>query len=98
MLSLTPMLQCTDLDRTAAWYANLLGFRETGRAEGWLRLERDGVALMFMQNDHLGAPQATATQYVTVDDVRGLWERIKDRVAAEWGPEPMSCGMLEFAI
>ena len=95
---MTPMLQSADLARTEAWYAGTLGFRRAGCAEGWLRLERDGVALMFMTNDHLGAPAATATQYIYVDDARGLWESVRDRVTAEWGPEEMPYGMLEFAI
>jgi len=53
---------------------------------------------MFMKNDHLGAPHATATQYIYVSDVAALWDSIKDRVTAEWGPEKMAYGMLEFAI
>jgi hypothetical protein len=64
----------------------------------WCRLERDGAAIMFMRNGHLGAPHATATQYVHVDDVMALWNSIKDRCRAEWGPERMPYGMLEFAI
>src|SRR5688500_3591842 len=98
MLRLTPMLQSAELARTEAWYADMLGFRCTGRAEGWLRLERDGVGLMFMANRHLGAPAATATQYVEVDDMRGLWGSLEGAVAAEWGPEEMHYGMLEFAV
>lgn len=98
MLSLTPMLQSGDLDRTEAWYAGTFGFRTTDRAEGWLRLERDGAALMFMRNAHLGAPEATATQYIVVDDVRALWESVEARVSPEWGPETMQYGMLEFAV
>lgn len=31
-------------------------------------------------------------------DVMGLWNLIKDRCVAEWGPEQMPYGMLEFAI
>jgi hypothetical protein len=27
-----------------------------------------------------------------------LWESVRDRVAAEWGPEQMSYGLTEFAI
>jgi hypothetical protein len=53
---------------------------------------------MFMHNAHLGAPHATATQYICVDDVLGLWSSIRDRCKAEWGPEKMPYGMLEFAI
>jgi uncharacterized glyoxalase superfamily protein PhnB len=53
---------------------------------------------MFMRNDHLGAPHATATQYIYVNDLDALWIAIKDRVTAEWGPEEMPYGMMEFAI
>jgi uncharacterized glyoxalase superfamily protein PhnB len=96
--SLTPMLQSADLQRSIDWYESVLGFRCTGRQDGWCRLERDGVALMFMQNAHLGDPHATATQYIHVDDLSALWSGIKDRVTAEWGPEEMPYGSVEFAI
>jgi catechol 2,3-dioxygenase-like lactoylglutathione lyase family enzyme len=96
--SLTPMLQSSDLQRTIDWYDAVLGFRCIGREDGWCRLERDGVALMFMRNDHLGAPHATATQYIIVDDLDALWSAVKNRVTAEWGPEDMPYGMKEFAI
>jgi Glyoxalase/Bleomycin resistance protein/Dioxygenase superfamily len=97
--ALVPMLQCNDIEATRGWYSSVLGFRCVGQMEsGWCRLERDGVAIMFMRNDHLGAPTATATQYMYVDDVLELWNSIKDRCDAEWGPEQMPYGMLEFAI
>ena len=96
--SLTPMLQSSDLERTIDWYGSVLGFRCIGREDGWCRLERDGVTLMFMRNDHLGVPHATATQYIYVNDLDALWSAIKDRVTAEWGPEDMPYGMKEFAI
>jgi uncharacterized glyoxalase superfamily protein PhnB len=96
---LTPMLQASDLRRTIDWYGTVLGFRCVEmEPDMWCRLERDGAAIMFMCNGHLGAPQATATQYIYVDDVRALWAAIKDHVTAEWGPEEMPYGMLEFAI
>ena len=96
--SLVPMLQSGDLQRTIDWYQSVLGFRCTGREEGWCRLERDGVTLTFMRNAHLGEPHATATQYIYVDDLDALWNSIKDRIKAEWGPEDMPYGMMEFAI
>ena len=97
--SLTPMLQTGDMDRTISWYGEVLGFRCVRRIEnGWCHLQQGGVSLMFMKNDHLGTPHATATQYIYVDDVDELWEALKDRVTAEWGPESMSYGMREFAI
>ena len=99
MQSLTPMLQTSDMERTIAWYGDVLGFRCVRRmGDGWCHLAQDGVSLMFMRNDHLGAPHATATQYIYVDDVNALWEMLKHRVAPEWGPEDTSYGMREFAI
>jgi uncharacterized glyoxalase superfamily protein PhnB len=51
-----------------------------------------------MRNDHLGSPHATATQYIYVDDVSARWNAIKARCTAEWGPEEMDYGMIEFAV
>jgi catechol 2,3-dioxygenase-like lactoylglutathione lyase family enzyme len=97
--ALVPMLQCDDIEATKAWYRSVLGFECVGEAMGtWCRLERDGAAITFMRNDHLGAPNATATQYIYVDDAMMLWDSIKDRCRAAWGPERMPYGMLEFAI
>jgi catechol 2,3-dioxygenase-like lactoylglutathione lyase family enzyme len=91
--SLTPMLQTHDMQRTIDWYRTVLGFRRVGNYNGgWSCLKRDGVSLMFMHNDHLGAPHATATQYIHVDDVLALWDSIKDQVTPEWGPEEMPYG------
>ncbi len=96
--SLTPMLQSSDIARTVEWYRDTLGFECAGLADGWCTVRRDGVALMFMTNDHLGLPQATATQYFRVDDVMSLWNSVKGKVSAEWGPQQMPYDMLEFAI
>jgi len=96
---LTPMLQTIDMKRTIEWYISVLNFRCSARqGDEWCRLERDNVALMFMHNDHLGPPSATATQYIYVNDVRALWAAIENKVKAEWGPEQMPYGLLEFAI
>lgn len=78
--ALVPMLQCEDIEATKAWYRSVLGFECVGEVAGsWCRRERDGAAIMFMRNDHLGTPNATATQYIYLDDVMMLWDSIKDR-------------------
>ena len=97
-LALTPMLQTSDMARTKQWYRDVLGFAVASEMDGWCNMRRDGIAIMFMTNAHLGTPHATATQYFEVDDVMALWNSIKDRCTAEWGPEKMPYGMLEFAV
>lgn len=93
------MLQTLDMQTTIDWYVEILGFECLEQMENhWCTLKRDGVELMFMHNDQLGPPIATATQYIYVDDVMALWETIKERIIPEWGPEKMPYGMLEFAI
>lgn len=97
--ALVPMLQTLDLAGTCEWYVTMLGFRVADRdGDDWCRLERDAVVLMFMTNAHLGAPHATATQYVTVDDARALHATLVGRWPIEWGPDEMPYGRLEFAV
>ena len=97
--NLKPMLQTLDMQATIDWYVSVLGFECVNReGDGWCLLKRDDVELMFMNNEHLGAPISTATQYIYVDDVMSLWEGVQDKVMPEWGPEEMPYGMLEFAI
>lgn len=96
--SLVPMLQTREIDETRTWYETVLGFKCVEQAEGWCRLERDGAAIMFMNNDHLGEPHATATKYFYVEDAFAVWDAVKQYCKAEWGPERMPYGMTEFAI
>jgi hypothetical protein len=93
------MLHAQGMKKTVEWFETVLGFSlSADSGKGWRRLSRDQVTIMFMEIDHLGPPQATATQYISVDDVIALWSSIKDRRSAEWGPEEMPYGMLEFVV
>jgi catechol 2,3-dioxygenase-like lactoylglutathione lyase family enzyme len=96
--SLVPMLQTLDLERTRQWYETVLGFECVDRTDDWCRLARDGAAIMFMNNAHLGEPHATATQYFYVDDAAAVWAKVREHCKAEWGPEKMAYGMTEFAV
>jgi hypothetical protein len=94
MTALVPMLQTNDMARTRRWYEEVLSFHcAASQGDEWCRLERDDIAIMFMRNAHLGPPHATATQYIYVDDVSELWNSIKERCTAEWGPEEMHYGV-----
>ncbi|MEM7428515.1 MAG: VOC family protein [Pseudomonadota bacterium] len=97
--NLVPMLQTRQMGQTIDWYESVLGFSVKGRmGDEWCCLARDDISIMFMNNENLGEPAATATQYIYMDDVTGLWDAIKADVSAEWGPEEYDYGMLEFAI
>jgi catechol-2,3-dioxygenase len=88
MTSLVPMLQTNDIARMRSWYEEVLGFRcVSAQSDGWYRLERDDIALMFMRNAHLGAPHATTTQYIYVDNVSELWNSIKENAPPSGGPK-----------
>lgn len=55
--ALVPIIQCNDIEATKNWYETTLGFRCVGPLDqNWCRLERDGVALTFTRNAHLGPP------------------------------------------
>ena len=62
-----------DLDRAAAFYADLLGTAPTGRFDppGLLFFDLDGVRLLLDR----GAP--TGLHYLAVDDVVGTVERLR---------------------
>jgi len=99
MTALVPMLQTNDMARTRSWYEEVLGFRcVSAQDDEWCCLERDEIAIMFMRNAYLGSPHATATQYIYVNDVGELWDAIKEKCTAEWGPERMPYGLIEFAV
>jgi uncharacterized glyoxalase superfamily protein PhnB len=98
-MDVAPMLQTNDMRQTRAWYEQVLGFTAADFSDdNWCSLSRDEVSIMFMHDDQMGPPSATAIQYFYVDDVVALWSLIKGRVTAESGPEEMPYGMLELTI
>jgi len=47
LTKLVPMLRVHDLEESIHFYHDLLGFRCTGRMEGWASLQKDDVELML---------------------------------------------------
>jgi uncharacterized glyoxalase superfamily protein PhnB len=98
-LDLAPMLQTNDMRRTREWYESVLGFAAADFSDdSWSSLSRDNLTIMFMHDDQMGPPNATAIQYFYVDDAMALWTAIKDRCTIESPPEEMPYGVLEFTI
>jgi hypothetical protein len=99
---LTPMLQTADMGKTIGFYTGTLGFRLVNcwpdHEPTWCILSRDDIELMFMINEHLGAPVMTGTLYIRTTDVLGLHRQLAGQVEVLWGPEVFEYGMQEFAI
>ena len=108
----TPNMMVEDVDRTVAFYREVLGFEVvmTVPDEGpfdWAMVRRDGVELMFQSRASLAAeyPELEArtaggalTLYLDVKDAAGLYERLRDRVAVVKESHTTFYGKREFAI
>jgi hypothetical protein len=99
---LTPMLQTADMGKTIEFYTGTLGFSLLNTwpqgEPAWCILGRDDVQIMFMINEHVGAPEMTGTLYIRTTDVVDLHSRLAGQVEVLWGPEVYEYGMHEFAI
>ena len=84
---LTPMMETNDLQATISFYTTVLGFevRDTFEDDGktvWCNLYKDTVDIMFSLPNavmNYGKILLSGSLYIYVDDVDGLWEKIKDK-------------------
>jgi methylmalonyl-CoA/ethylmalonyl-CoA epimerase len=78
-------LRATDLEKAAAFWADLLGSAPTGRFEppGLLFFDLDGTRLLLEGN----APPSML--YLEVPDLRGTLKRLGDRVEVVSEPHPI---------
>lgn len=100
-LRLRPILRTNRFDETLQFYTNLLGFSVGGKSEDWASLHKDEIEIMVSKpNQHTSftKPGFTGSLYFTIDDVDGLWEKLKDKVDICYAPEDFEWQMREFAI
>ena len=98
---LIPMLRVLRVDETIAFYRDLLGFNCVNQMEGWARLEKDGLEIMFATpNEHepFDKPQFTGSLYFRIDDVDTLWKKLKDKTSIVYPIDNVDHGMREFAV
>ena len=102
MASVSPMLLTRNIDATIAFYTQVLGFELENRMPAddgeWCALACGEAGIMFYTAPGGASPKMTGQVYFNPDDVRALWEKIKDHVSVAWELEEMDYGMLEFAI
>lgn len=98
---LTPMLQVHDLQKTAAFWRDQLGFTVDAMwpdaAPTWCMMRSGDAEIMFTYGGG-GAPALSGGIYIYPDDVRALWERIKDSVEVIEPLAVMEYGMREFSV
>lgn len=98
---LTPMLQVHDLQATAAFWRDTLGFTVDAmwpeETPTWCMMRAGEAEIMFTYGAS-GAPALGGGIYVYPDDVRALWERIKDSVDVVDALAVMEYGMREFSV
>ena len=95
------MLWTADLDKTAEFYRQTLGFECINRMEGWALLKKDGIELMLsLPNAHetFDKIQFTGSFYFRAEGVSELWRQLEDKATVVYPLEDFEYGMREFAI
>lgn len=103
IMKLTPMIYTRDMETTVNFYVKRLGFDCTAFQPdwGWASVVSGNAELMIsLPNEHLPfeQPTFTGTFYLFIDDVDGLWEKVKELVSVAYPIESFDYGMREFGI
>ena len=102
--SVVPVLRVADMDRSAGYYTEVLGFSVRWRelADGGgenCMLEAGSVHVLLSTGEHLEAPpRFTGTLYFDIAGVRAFWDQVRDLAEIVWPLEEMEYGSLEFGI
>ncbi len=92
-----------DVDATADWWIEVMGFSDWMRPEGWRFVRRDGCMIMLGEcPDAIPVPDLGDHQYfayIYVDDANAY----RDEIAAKgaeiiFGPKDQPWGMREMAV
>jgi catechol 2,3-dioxygenase-like lactoylglutathione lyase family enzyme len=97
------VLAVRDLDASAAYYRDVLGFAlRWEEASDWRVVERDGVRVMLGHCPNDMAPAELGSHnwfaYLDVDDVEGLYAEFSARGAVCTPPKDTHYGMREIVV
>ncbi|NJN67486.1 MAG: VOC family protein [Chloroflexaceae bacterium] len=109
---LSPNLMVAEVDRSLAFYRDVLGFEVvmTMPEEGtpiWGMVKRGAVDIMLQASESLGQEYpslagrpigATLTLYLEVSDIQALYDELKGKVEPVRDLQTMDYGMREFAV
>jgi catechol 2,3-dioxygenase-like lactoylglutathione lyase family enzyme len=74
------MLAVADIDKTIAFYRDVLGFTVAKQVPGYAIVERDGATIHFMlaaDESVLQAVRGHTEIYIEVDDIAPLWSHVQ---------------------
>ncbi len=98
-MSLTLLLRCTDIEETRQFYQDTLGFEVSSSAQDTITVALFNSTILFTTNDlwqrEIGF---SGTVYITVKDVNGYFNAIKEKVTLVWSITDMPYGAREFGI
>ena len=101
---IVPVLKVSDMQKSVAFYTDILGFAVAWRKENDgggenCMLQAGAADVLLSTGSHLGdKPTFTGTLYFQMAGVREFFERIKNRVELVWPLETMDYGQMEFGI
>jgi catechol 2,3-dioxygenase-like lactoylglutathione lyase family enzyme len=78
--TVSPMLAVADMEKTIAFYEEVLGFKPVMRSAAYGIVERDGQTIHFQQAESaevLSAVRGHAEIYIEVRGIHSLWERVQ---------------------
>ena len=97
-MSITLLLRCQDMEKTANFYRSILGFRVTELA-GMLTVEKQGGKIVFTDRDLWNVPvTCSGTVYFTVPDIEAYYSQLEDKNIVVWPIQDMPHGIIEFGI
>ncbi len=98
-MALSLLLRSADLERSAAFYREVLGFAVSRTAQDTLSVELQGGRILFTQQDlWRGGPVCSGTLYFDVADVDAYYAAVRDRARIAWPLQDMPYGSREFGV
>jgi uncharacterized glyoxalase superfamily protein PhnB len=104
--AITPLLRSTDVARAIDFYTKVLRFTLGGvqrRPDGtpfycYLTAPGSDAAVMFATGEGNAAPSMTGSLYMYSNDVRALWEELREKVTVEYPLRRFFYDMAEFGF
>lgn len=99
---IAPLLGTHDLQKTIAFYTDLLGFTLAATwpedNPGWCNLTSGDASVMFSVYDGSQSLDFPGVIYLYPDEIDTLWQRLKDKTEVDAELQTMDYGMREFTV